>query len=156
MAKDVNLLTISGNLTADPELRFTRNDTPVANFRIASNRPFRNGDDEWDEETTFVGVTAWQNLAERVDEAFTKGDRVLITGRLDLNQYETDDGDERSYLFITAENVQPMGRWGDFLDSEEEEKPKKKRKSNGRSSKKGSRRPKRSRNDDMDVDDIPF
>lgn len=159
MSKDINTITISGNLVADPEMRYTASDLAVTDLRIASNRPIQ-VDDGWDSKATFVTVTAWRDLAERVEEAFGKGDRVIVNGYLELDEWENDEGEARSRLKIVASNVQPMGKWGDFLDGEEEA-PKPKRRSNGRSSKKGgrssgSRRPRRSRSDDMDVDDIPF
>lgn len=157
MAKDLNTITISGNLVDDVDLRYTPSDLAVADFRIASNRPFKDGD-EWDEKATFITVTVWRELAERVDEAFGKGDRVVVVGLLDLEQWENDDGDRRSMHKIVANTVQPMGRWGDFLGDDEEPAPRRKKRRKGKGRKRGSQRPSRSRRStgEMDDDDIPF
>ncbi len=83
MAND-NVITIVGNLTDDPELRFTPNGVPVTNCRVAVNRRFRNNQtNEWEDRLDgYFTVNAWRDLAENVAESLNRGDRVLVTGRL--------------------------------------------------------------------------
>lgn len=97
-----NTVTIVGNVTEEPNLRFTASGKPVAAFTVAANRKWDGG-----EATTFARVTAWDSLGENAAESLPKGARVVVLGRLDENSYETAEGDKRSYLFITAEAIGP-------------------------------------------------
>lgn len=101
MAVD-NSVTIVGNVTEEPNLRFTASGKPVAAFTVAQNRKWDGG-----EATAFVRVTAWDSLGQNLAESLPKGARVIVLGRIDQNDYETAEGDKRSYLFITAEAVGP-------------------------------------------------
>jgi single-strand DNA-binding protein len=111
MAADNNV-TVVGNLSRAPELRFTPSGQAVANFGVAINRRWQNKQSqEWEEEVSFFDVTAWQKLAENVAETCDKGDRVVITGRLEQRSWETQDGDKRSKVEIVADDVAPSLRW---------------------------------------------
>ncbi len=108
MAIDANHVTVVGNLTRDPELRFTPNGTPVAGFGVAVNRRYQNKQtNEWVEDTSFFNVTVWFKLAENCAESLSKGDRVLVDGRLEQRRWETKEGDKRSVVEIVAFNVGP-------------------------------------------------
>ncbi len=106
------VITVIGNLTDDPELRFTPSGQAVANFGVAVNRRWQNRQtQEWEEATSFFDISCWQQLAENVAESVQKGTRVVITGRLDQRSWETQDGDKRSKVEIVADDVAPSLRW---------------------------------------------
>jgi len=107
-----NNVTVTGNITRDPELRFTPSGQPVANFSVAVNRRWQNRQSqEWEEATSFFDITAWAQLAENVSESLTRGMRVTITGRLDQRSWETPEGDKRSKVEIVADDVAPSLKW---------------------------------------------
>lgn len=106
-----NTLTIAGNVTADPELRFLPNGSAVAQFGLAVNRRWKNKAGEMEEESHFFDVTAWRGLAENVAESVVKGMRVVVVGRLQQRRWETDNGDKRSKVEIVADDVAPSLRW---------------------------------------------
>jgi single-strand DNA-binding protein len=111
MANDNNV-TVVGNCTRDPELRFTPSGQAVATFGLAVNRRWRNRQtNEFEEAVSFFDVTAWQQLAENVAESVQKGTRVIVAGRLDQRSWETQDGDKRSKIEIVADEVAPSLRW---------------------------------------------
>ena len=99
-------ITVTGNLTGDPELRFTSSGSPVATFTVASNERFKDGSGQWqDGPVSFVRVNAWRQLAEHVAESMTKGDRVIVTGALRQRDYEATDGTKRTVWEVTASEV---------------------------------------------------
>ena len=102
-----NTVTIVGNVTRDPELRFTQGGLAVANFGVAWNMKNRDGE----ESVSFFDVSCWRSLAENVAESVTKGTRVVIYGRLDHRTWETQDGEKRSKIDIIADEVAPSLRW---------------------------------------------
>ncbi len=103
-------VTIVGNLTRDPELRFTAGGKGVASFGVAVGRRFQqNG--EWQEKTSFFNVTAWDTLGENIAASLTKGTRVVVTGRLEQREYETKEGEKRNVVEIVADEVGPSLRW---------------------------------------------
>jgi single-strand DNA-binding protein len=105
-------VTIVGNLTRDPELRFTPSGAPVTTFGVAVNRRWQNRDNQnWEESTSFFNVTCWRDLAQNVSESLEKGSRVMVSGRLDQRSWETQDGDKRSVVEIVADEVGPSLRW---------------------------------------------
>jgi single-strand DNA-binding protein len=106
MATD-NTVTLIGNLTDDPELRFTANGAAVANFRLAVTPRVRHGDTWTDGETSFFRITSWRQLAENVTETLGKGTRALVIGRLRLRSWETDEGERRSVVEVEADEVAP-------------------------------------------------
>jgi single stranded DNA-binding protein len=89
-------VTLTGNLTDDPDLRFTPNGNPVANFRLAVTSRVKDGDGWRDGETSFFRVNVWRQLAEHVAESLSKGDRAVVIGRLKSRSWETPEGDKRS------------------------------------------------------------
>ena len=107
-----NSVTIVGNVTRDPELRFTPSGAAVANFGVAVNRRWMNRTtNEWEEQTSFFDVVCWREMAENVTESLPKGSRVLVTGRLEQRSWETQDGDKRSKVEIIADEIGPSLRW---------------------------------------------
>ena len=106
-----NRVILVGNLTRDPELRYTPTNTPVTEIGLAVNDRRKNAQGEWIEETTFVDVTLWARTAEVASEYLTKGASVLIEGRLKLDTWET-DGQKRSKLRVIGERMQMLGGRG--------------------------------------------
>ena len=103
-------VTVVGNVTRDPEMRFTAGGAGVASFGVAVSRRFKKGD-AWEEQTSFLDVTCWRDLAENVVDALTKGTRVIVTGRLEQRSWESDSGEKRSKVEIVADEVGPSLRW---------------------------------------------
>jgi single-strand DNA-binding protein len=106
----LNAVNLAGRLTRDPELRYTQSGIPVFNARVAANSFFRTADGEWKRETAYVGVVAWQGLAERCFENLRKGSAVLVAGRLASSEWETEKGERRSSLEIRADRIQFLDR----------------------------------------------
>jgi len=105
-----SFVTLVGNLTRDPELRFTTGGRGVASFGLAVNRRWQqNG--EWQEQTSYFNVQAWAQLGENIAASLNKGARVIVTGRLEQRQYETQDGEKRSVVEVVADEVGPSLRW---------------------------------------------
>lgn len=102
-----NSMTITGNVTREPELRFTPAGAALCEFGIAWNLRKQNGEDE----AMFFNVTCWRSLAENVAESIDKGDRVIVTGRLNWRSWETDAGEKRQVVDIQAEEVGPSLQW---------------------------------------------
>ena len=107
-----NKVFLMGNLTRDPELRYTASGSPVASLGLAVNRKYRHGE-EWKEETCFVDITVWGKLGETCSEYLSKGRPVFVEGRLNFRSWQTEDGQKRSKLEVVASNVQFLGRAGD-------------------------------------------
>ena len=112
MANDVTIC-ITGNLVAEPELRFTPSGAAVANFTIASTpRTFDKQANEWrDGDPMFLGCSVWRQAAENVAESLTKGMRVIVQGRLKSRSYETREGEKRTVFEIDVEEVGPSLTW---------------------------------------------
>lgn len=105
-----NSVTLIGNLVEDPELRFTASGIAMTKIRIAVNRRYqRNG--EWQEDTSFFGGTLWRDQAENAAESLQKGARVIITGRLEQQQWETKEGEKRSTVEVAIDEIGPSLRW---------------------------------------------
>jgi single-strand DNA-binding protein len=102
-----NQVTLVGNLTDDPELRFTPNGAAVANFRLAVTPRVREGDTWKDGETSFFRINVWRQMAENVAETLTKGARCIVVGRLRTRSWETQEGEKRSVTEIEADEVGP-------------------------------------------------
>jgi single-strand DNA-binding protein len=105
-----NTVTVVGNITRDPELRFTTGGRAVASFGIAVNRRYQ-VNNEWQEQTSFFDVVAWAQLGENAAASLNKGARVIISGRLEQRSWETPDGDKRSKIEIVADEIGPSLRW---------------------------------------------
>jgi single-strand DNA-binding protein len=104
-------VTITGNLTADPELKFTPNGAAVANVRVAVTARVRDGNTWRDGDTSFYRITAWRDLATNLTDSLSKGDRVVIVGQLRMRSWETPEGEQRSVVEVTADEVGPSLRW---------------------------------------------
>lgn len=106
-------ITIVGNLTADPELRFTQGGASVANFTIASTpRTFDRASGEWkDGDPLFLRATAWKGIAENVADSLTKGQRVIATGKLKQRSFETREGEKRTSIELEVEEIGPSLRF---------------------------------------------
>ena len=116
----LNRIFMIGNLTRDPELKFTQAGTAVTNFSIAVNRSWKKQNGERQEETTFVRIITWRKLAEICNEYLKKGSTILVEGRLSNRSWTTQDGQKRSTIEVIANNIQ-------FINiprrNQEEEKP---------------------------------
>jgi single-strand DNA-binding protein len=107
-----NTVVLVGNLTRDPELRYTPTGQPTATFGLAVNRRWQNRQtQEWEEATSFFDVVCWRELADNVSESLTRGARVIVTGRLEQRTWETPDGERRSKIEVVADEVGPSLRW---------------------------------------------
>ena len=105
-----NSVTLVGNLTKDPELRYTTGGRGVASFGLAVNRRYQqNG--EWQEQVSFFNIVAWAELGENAAASLSKGMRVIVTGRLEQRSYETKEGEKRSVTEIRADELGPSLRW---------------------------------------------
>ncbi|WP_106850350.1 single-stranded DNA-binding protein [Blastococcus sp. Marseille-P5729] len=107
------VITVVGNLTADPELRFTPSGAAVANFTVASTpRTFDRQTNEWkDGEALFLRCSIWRQAAENVAESLTKGARVVVTGRLKQRSYETKEGEKRTVVELEVDEIGPSLRY---------------------------------------------
>lgn len=112
MAGDT-VITVVGNLTADPELRFTPSGAAVANFTVASTpRTFDRQTNEWkDGEALFLRCNIWREAAENVTESLTKGSRVIVQGRLKQRSYETREGEKRTVVELEVDEIGPSLRY---------------------------------------------
>ena len=107
------VITLVGNLTNDPELRFTPTGSAVANFTVASTpRTFDRQSNEWkDGETLFLRASVWREAAENVAETLTKGMRVIVQGRLKSRSYETKEGEKRTVMELEVDEIGPSLRY---------------------------------------------
>ena len=107
-----NSVTLVGNVTRDPELRFTPSGQAVATFGLAVNRRWQNRQsNEWEEQTSFFDVKCWAQMAENVGESLHRGARVVVSGRLEQRSWETEQGDKRSKVEVVADEIAPSLRW---------------------------------------------
>jgi len=107
-----NNVDLIGNVTRDPELRFTPSGQAVATFGLAVNRRWQNRQtQDWEEATSFFDVVCWAQLAENVAESVSKGTRLIVTGRLEQRSWETQEGEKRSKIEVIADEVGPSLRW---------------------------------------------
>ena len=110
MASD-NTVTLVGNITDDPELRFTPSGSAVANFTVAVNRRFQK-DGQWEDRLDgFFRCSCWRDLAENVAESLQKGTRVVVVGRLQQRSWDDQEGNKRSAIDIQVDDVGPSLRW---------------------------------------------
>ena len=104
-------VTLVGNTVADFELRFTTGGRANGSTRIAVSRKWMNQAGEWQEETSFFNVVCWGTLAENCAASITKGTRVIVSGRLVQREYETKEGEKRSVVEVSADEIGPSLRW---------------------------------------------
>ncbi len=106
-----NTVTLVGNITRDPELRYTNTGQAIATFGLAVNRRWQNRTSgEWEENVSFFNITCWAQLADNVSGSLTKGARAIVTGRLEQRSYEV-EGQKRSVVEVIADEVGPSLRW---------------------------------------------
>ena len=110
MASD-NTVTLVGNITDDPELRFTPSGAAVANFTVAVNRRFKNGDRWEDKLDGFFRCSCWREMAENAAESLQKGTRVVVVGRLSQRSWEDQEGNKRSQVEVQVDEVAPSLKW---------------------------------------------
>ena len=107
---EINYVIVSGNLTKDPVFRQTTNSTPVVNFSIASNRKYKDSSSQWQEDVCYVGIVAWNKLAESCKERLRKGSAVLVDGELQSRNWKSEEGYNRSIVEIKARRIQFLNR----------------------------------------------
>lgn len=116
-----NNVTLVGNVTRDPELRFTPSGQATATFGLAVNRRWQNRQtQEWEEATSFFDIVCWRELAENASESIKRGARVIVTGRLDQRSWETQEGEKRSKIEVTADELGPSLRWASAVVTKNE------------------------------------
>ena len=106
---EINTVTISGNLTRDPELRNLPSGNSVCNLRIAHNERFKGADGEWADRPQYFDITVWSGLGEYLAKNLAKGEKVVVSGRLKWREFEV-DGNKRQAVDITADSVVPVPR----------------------------------------------
>ena len=107
-----NSVTLVGNVTRDPELRFTASGQATATFGLAVNRVWNDRQtNEKKEAVSFFDIVCWREMAENASESLTKGARVLVTGRLEQRSWETPEGEKRSKIEVVADEIGPSLRW---------------------------------------------
>jgi single-strand DNA-binding protein len=105
-------VTIVGNVTRDPELRYTPSGAANASFGVAVNHRWRDQQsNEWKEQVSFFDVVCWREMADNVCESLSKGTRIVVTGRLEQRSWEDSDGNKKSKVEIRAEEIGPSLRW---------------------------------------------
>lgn len=103
-------VTAVGNLTRDPELRFSQGGRAICTLSLAVSRRYQ-VNNEWQEQTSFLNCVAWGQLGENAASSLTKGTRVFVTGRLEQRSFETQTGEKRSVVEIVADEVGPSLKW---------------------------------------------
>ena len=141
MAKDLNKAMITGRLGADPEMRFTENGKAITNFRVASNRTWKDANGTQNEDTEWFKVVAWDRLGEICNQYLTKGSRVYVEGRLQTRKWQDKDGTDRWTTELVASDMI-------MLDS--------KRDSDYQDEERSAERPRRNVPEPIDDSDIPF
>ena len=107
-----NSVFLVGNITRDPELRFTPSGQATATFGLAVNRRWQNRQsNEWEEATSFFDIVCWREMAENASDSFQRGMRVMVSGRLEQRSWEDQDGNKRSKVEVVADEVGPSLRW---------------------------------------------
>lgn len=109
---ELNYVLIVGNLTKDPIFRTTSNNTPVVNFSIASNRRYKDRNQSWQEDVCYIGIVAWNKLAESCHQRLRKGSAVLVEGELQTRNWRSEDGSSRSILEVKARRIQFLNKNG--------------------------------------------
>jgi single-strand DNA-binding protein len=107
-----NTVTIVGNVTRDPELRYTPSGAANASFGVAVNRRWRDQQtNDWKEQVSFFDVVCWREMADNVCESLSKGTRIVVAGRLEQRSWEDSDGNKKSKVEIVADEIGPSLRW---------------------------------------------
>ena len=107
-----NTITVVGNLTRDPEMRYTASGQANARLGIAVSRRWQNRQtSEWEERTSFFNVVCWGDMAENISDSITKGTRIIVQGRLEQRTWETEQGEKRSVTEMVADEIGPSLKW---------------------------------------------
>jgi single-strand DNA-binding protein len=109
---NINRVILSGRLTQDPELRYTPSGKAVARLRLAVSRPYKSSTGEWVEDTLYIDVSAWGDLGERCSQRLYKGSPVVVEGRLRSRSWETEAGQKRTAVEVTAMRCQFLEKFG--------------------------------------------
>ncbi|MCS7062496.1 MAG: single-stranded DNA-binding protein [Methylacidiphilales bacterium] len=147
---DLNKVMLIGNLTRDPEVRYTPKGVAVADMGLAINSTYRAQDGQIRDEVCYVDVVAWGRQAETCKEYLTKGSPIFVEGRLQYEQWETKDGEKRNRIRVRAERVQFLGRGGGRSSGAESQE-----KRGGGQASDGSLERKSAGSDDAAMADIP-
>jgi len=115
---EINYVIVAGNLTKDPTFRHTTNQTPVVNFSVASNRKYKDSTNQWQEDVCYIGIVAWNKLAESCRDRLKKGSAVLVDGELQSRNWKSDDGHNRSIVEIKARRIQFLNKRAKFINNE--------------------------------------
>jgi single-strand DNA-binding protein len=107
---ELNCVIIAGNLTKDPVFRQTTTGTPVVNFSIACNRRFRDSNNDWQEDVCYVGIVAWNKLAESCRDNLRRSSAVLVDGELQSRTWKSQDGSSRTVVEIKARRIQFLNK----------------------------------------------
>lgn len=105
---EINEVVLSGNLTADPELRSLPSGTSVCNLRIAHNARRKTSGGDWEDETYYFNITVWTGIGEWVSKNMRKGDKIVVSGQLKWREWEDRDGNKRQAVDVTAQSVVPV------------------------------------------------
>jgi len=108
---ELNSVIVAGNLTKDPVFRQTSNTTPVVNFHIAANRRYKDSTNQWQEDVCYVGIVAWNKLADSCRDRLKKGSAVLIDGEMQSRTFKTEDGKNRTIVEIKAKRIQFLNKF---------------------------------------------
>jgi len=175
--RDFNKAIVLGNLTRDPEMRYTPNGQPVCSFAIATNRRWNDPAGNLQEATEFHEVVAWGKLAEIANQILYKGRKTLVEGRLQTRNWEGQDGVKRYKTEIVAENISALGPAGakestkfekdieaespksdskEIIEEAEKDKKSEKKETTDKKEKTASKETKEKEEDKVDLDDIPF
>lgn len=113
---ELNNVIVAGNLTKDPVFRQTSNNTPVVNFHVAANRRYKDSNNQWQEDVCYVGIVAWNKLADSCRERLKKGSAVLIDGELQSRTFKTEDNKNRTIVEIKAKRIQFLNKHNRLQD----------------------------------------
>jgi single-strand DNA-binding protein len=116
---ELNSVIVAGNLTKDPVFRETSNNTPVVNFHVAANRRYKDSSNQWQEDVCYVGVVAWNKLADSCRDRLKKGSAVLIDGELQSRTFKTEDGKNRTIVEIKAKRIQFLNKFSKNNDNDD-------------------------------------
>jgi single-strand DNA-binding protein len=152
MSRGLNKIMLIGNLGRDPEMRFTPSGKPVTHFTLAVSRRRRSPDGEFVDETEWFRINCWDRLAEVADQYLSKGSKVYIEGRVHLNTFTGNDGQERSSMEVTASEMMMLTPRGENMSSGSGGGYRESTPSEPREASRGSS----SRDDDDEFDDVPF
>ena len=108
---ELNSVIVAGNLTKDPVFRQTSNNTPVVNFHVAANRRYKDSNNQWQEDVCYVGVVAWNKLADSCKDRLKKGSAVLVDGEMQSRTFKTEDGKNRTIVEIKAKRIQFLNKF---------------------------------------------